>query len=90
MRKATGKTRVLLQSLLSEFLFDEAVQMITNHRVIEASDHFVEESSHEEALGYVCRNAAGAQIEKLVFIDLPGCCPMSATDVVGKDLEAGH
>ncbi len=78
------------QSLFGEFLFDEAMQMITNHRVIEASDHFVEESGHEEALGYPCRNAAGAQIEELVFIDLPRRCTVGATDVIGEDFEAGH
>ena len=44
MPKATRKTCVFLQSLCGEFLFDEAVQMITNHRVIEALDHFVEKA----------------------------------------------
>ncbi len=38
--------------------------MITNHRMIEALDHFVEETGDEEALGYFCRNSAGAQIEE--------------------------
>ena len=44
--------------------------MITNHRMIEALDHFVEESGDEEALGDFRGNAAGAQIEELVFINL--------------------
>ena len=57
--------------------------MITNHRVIEASDHFVEESGHKEALGYLCRNAAGAQIEEFLGLDLPACCSVCAADVVG-------
>ena len=73
------------QSLFGEFFFDEAMQMITNHRVIEASDHFVEESGDEEALGYLCRNAAGAQIEEFVLVDLTGCRAVSATDVVSED-----
>ena len=38
---------LLPQSLCSEFLFDEAVQVITNCRVIEALDHFVEESGDD-------------------------------------------
>ena len=83
MPKTTRKTRVLLQSLCSKFLFDEAVQMSTNHRMIEALDHFVEESGDEEALGYVCRNAAGAQIEEFVLVDLARGRAVSATDVVG-------
>ena len=69
MPKTTRKTRAP-QSLCGELLFDEAVQMITNHRMIEALDHFVEESGNEEALGDFCGDAAGAQIEEFVFIDL--------------------
>ena len=57
--------------------------MITNHRMIEALDHFVEESGDEEALGDFCGNAAGAQIEEFVFVDLARGCAVCATDVVG-------
>ena len=57
--------------------------MITNHRVIKALDHFVEESSDEEALGDLCGNAAGSQIEEFVLIDLAGGRAVGATDVVG-------
>src|SRR6476660_1720421 len=89
MPKTTRKTRAP-QSLCGEFLFDEAVQMITNRWVIEALNHFVEESGDEEALGHVCRNAAGAQIEELVLVDLARGRAVGATDVVGEDFEAGH
>jgi hypothetical protein len=44
--------------------------MITNYAIIEAFDDFVQESGDEEALGNFCGNAARAQIEKFVFIDL--------------------
>ena len=64
--------------------------MITNHRVIEPLDHFVEESGDEEALGDSCGNPAGAQIEKFVFVDLARGCTVGATDVVGENLQAGH
>ena len=64
--------------------------MITNHRVIEALDHFVEESGDEEALGDSCGNPAGAQIEKFVFVDLARGCAVGATDVVSKNFEARH
>ena len=59
--------------------------MITNHRVIEALDNLVEKSSDEEALSYVCRNAAGAQIEEFVFVDLAGGRAVGATDIIGED-----
>ena len=81
MPKTTRKTRAA-QSLCGELLFDEAVQMITNHRMIEALDHFVEESGNEEALGDFRGNSARPQIEKLIFVDLAGRCAVSATDVV--------
>jgi len=73
-----------------EFLFDEAVQMITNHRVIEALDHFVEESGDDEALRDLYGNAARAQIEEFVFVDLAGRCTVRATDVVGENFEPRH
>ena len=82
MPKATRTTRVP-QSLYGELLFDEAVQMITNHRMIEALDHFVEESGDEEALGDFRGNAAGAQIKEFVFVDLARGCAVCAADVVG-------
>ena len=66
------------------------MQMIADRRVIEALDDFVEESGDEEALGYVCRNAAAAQIEEFVFVDLARGCAVGATDVIGEDFEAGH
>ena len=34
-------------SLRSEFFFDEPMQMIANHRMIEALDYFVKESGYE-------------------------------------------
>ena len=89
MPKTTRAARAP-QSLYGELLFDEAVQMITNHRMIEALDHFVEESGDEEALGDFYGNAAGAQIEELVIIDLPGRCAVGATDVIGQNFETWH
>src|SRR4029453_11395256 len=79
-----------LQSLCGEFFFDEAVQMIANHRVIEAWVDFVQKAGDEKTLGNFGGDAAGAQIEKFVFIDLTGGRPVCATDVVGENFEAGH
>ena len=64
------RRRMCSLRLCDEFLFDQAVQMITNHRVIEALNYFVEESGDEQALGDFCGNAAGAQIKQFILIDL--------------------
>ena len=64
--------------------------MIADHWVIEALDHFVEESGDEEALSDFRGNPARPQIEKLIFVDLARGCAMGATDVIGEDFEAGH
>src|SRR5438128_9292349 len=58
--------------------------------MIEALDDFIQKSSHNETLGDRNWNTAGAQIEKLVFVDLTGSRPVGATDVVGENFEAGH
>src|SRR5262245_35950378 len=76
------RRRMCSLRLCSEFIFDETMQMVTNHRMIEALDYFVEESRDKEALGDFCRNATGAQIEQLVLLDLPRGRAVSATDVV--------
>ena len=64
--------------------------MITDRRVIEALDYFVEESGDEEALGDFCGNAASAQIKKFVFVDLTGGRAVGAADVVSEDFETWH
>ena len=61
------------------------MQMLSYHWMIETLDDFVQKAGDEQALGYVCRNAAGAQIEELVFVDLARRCAVGATDVVGED-----
>ena len=66
------------------------MQMIANHRMIEALDYFVKESGDQEALGDFCGNAAGTKVKKFVFVDLAGGCTVGATDVVGKNFEARH
>jgi hypothetical protein len=58
--------------------------------MIETLDDFIQKSSHNETLGDRNWNTAGAQVEKLVFVDLPGSRPVGATDVVGENFEAGH
>src|SRR5947208_13175905 len=58
--------------------------------MIEALDDFIQKSSHNETLGDRNWNTAGAQIEKLVFVDLTGSRPVGATDVVGENFEARH
>ena len=90
MPKATCKARVLLQKLHCEFSFDEAVQMISYRWMIETLDDFVQKAGDKEALGDLCGNAASAQIEEFVFINLAGRCAMSATDVVGEDFQSRH
>jgi hypothetical protein len=64
--------------------------MITNRRVIETLDHFVEKSGNEEPLANRCWNAAGAKIKELVFVDLSGSCAVSATDIICENFQAGH
>jgi hypothetical protein len=83
-----GKCGVL--SLRSEFLFDETMQMITDCRVIQPFDHFIEEGGDKKALGDFCRDAAGAQIKQLVFFNLTGSGTVGATDVVGENFQARH
>ena len=58
--------------------------------MIEALDDFIQKSGHNETLGDGNWNTAGAQVEKLVFIDLPGSRPVGAADVVGENFEARH
>src|SRR5580704_7226634 len=58
--------------------------------MIEALDDFIQKASHNETLGDRNWNTAGAQVEKLVFVDLPGSRPVGAAHVVGEDFEAGH
>src|SRR5438093_6022492 len=58
--------------------------------MIEALDDFIQKSSHNETLGDRNWNTAGAQIEKLVFVDLTGSRPVGATDVVGENFEARY
>ena len=89
MGKATREA-CASQSLSGEFLFDQAVQMTTNRRMIEALDHFVEESGDEKTLGNFCGDASGAQIEEFIFVGLSGSRAMGATDIVGQDFETGH
>src|SRR5262245_28478709 len=64
--------------------------MLTDRRVIEALDDFVEESGDEEALANFGWDAAGAKVKELVFFDLAGGRAVGATDVVGENFEAGH
>ena len=69
MPKATRKTRAP-EGLCTELLFYEAVQMISYRWMIETPDDFVQKAGNEEALSYICRNAARAQIEEFIFVDL--------------------
>ena len=64
--------------------------MLTDGLLIEALNNFVEKAGDQQALGHFRGNAARAQIEKFVFVDLTGSCAVGATDVVGEDFEAGH
>jgi hypothetical protein len=58
--------------------------------MIEALDYFVQKAAHNEALSNRDGDTAGAQIEKLVFINLAGSRSVGATDVVGENFQAGH
>ena len=44
--------------------------MISYRWMIETPDDFVQKAGNEEALSYICRNAARAQIEEFIFVDL--------------------
>src|SRR5205823_12206156 len=47
-------------------------------------------SADDEALGDRDGNAAGAQVKKLVFVDLSGGGAVGATHVVSENFKAGH
>ena len=64
--------------------------MFADRRLIEALDDFVQETGDDEALGDWSRNAAGAEIEEFVLVDLTGGGAVGAPDVVGQNFEAGH
>ena len=44
--------------------------MISYRWMIETPDDLVQKAGNEEALSYICRNAARAQIEEFIFVDL--------------------
>ncbi len=46
------------------------MQVLTDGLVIKALNDFVEKASDEKPLGDVCGNAAGAQVEEFLLIDL--------------------
>jgi hypothetical protein len=77
-------------AIFRKFLLDQPVQMFGYRWMVEALDDFIKKASHNEALGDWDGNTAGAQVEKLVFVDLPGSRPVGAADVVGENFEAGH
>jgi hypothetical protein len=64
--------------------------MLSNRWMLEALDDFVQKASHNEALGNGNRNAAGAEIEEFVLIDLPRSRAVGAADVIGEDFQTGH
>ena len=64
--------------------------MVTDRGMIEALDHFGQETGDNKALRSFNWNPACPEIEKFVFIDLPTGGAVTATDVVGQDFEAGH
>jgi hypothetical protein len=87
-RKGNLKRRP--QRLAGELLFDQLMQIRRDIRLIEALNDFVQETGNDEALGDVDRNAAGAEIEEFVFVDLARGGAVRATDVVSQNFEAGH
>src|SRR5262245_49449732 len=64
--------------------------MLRYCRMIEALDDFVQKTGDNETLCHRDRNTPSAKIEKLVFVDLTGSGPVSATDVVGENFETRH
>ena len=64
--------------------------MRSDRGLIEALDDFGEESGDDEALGDFDRDAAGAEVEEFVFVDLAAGGAVSAPNVVGHDFQAGH
>ena len=76
--------------LVSEFFLDQLLKRVFDCRLIEASNDFVQETADDEALGDRDWNAAAAEVEEFVFVDLTGGGAVGATDVVGQNFEAGH
>ena len=66
------------------------MQVRRNCGLIEALDDFVQETGDDEVLGDLHRNAAGAEIEEFVLVDLAAGSAMAATNVVGQNFEPGH
>jgi hypothetical protein len=64
--------------------------MISDRRVIEALDDFIQKAGYNETLGHWDGNTARAQIKKFVFVDLTGRCAVGATAVVGENFQAGR
>jgi hypothetical protein len=52
--------------------------MLSYCRMIEALDDFVQKAGDNKAQGDRDGNAASAQIEKFVFVDLTGSCAVAA------------
>jgi hypothetical protein len=77
-------------AVFRKFLPDQPVQMFRYRWMIEALDDFVQKASHNETLGDRNGNAAGAQVQELVLVDLPRRRTMGATDVVGENFETRH
>ena len=87
---ALGNNWAPSQSLRSEFFFDQSLQMRCYRTVIEPFYDFIEETSDYEALSNFRGNAARAQIEEFILIDLAGSCAVGATDVIGENFQARH
>ncbi|HEY0548808.1 MAG TPA: hypothetical protein VGF13_04345 [Verrucomicrobiae bacterium] len=64
--------------------------MLGNRRLIQALDHFAQETGNQEALGGLCRYATGTEIKHLVFVDLSRRGAVRTTDVIRQNFKAGH
>src|SRR4030095_6674980 len=84
------RSRVRCQRSGSKFLLDQSVQVLGDRWIVEALDNFVQKTRDNETLRHWDGDTSGAQVEELVFIDLPGRCAVGATDVVRENFEAGH
>ena len=80
----------MLLLLVSELFLDQLLKRVFDCRLIETSNDFVQETADDEALGDRDWNAAAAEVEEFVFVDLTGGGAVGATDVVGQNFEAGH
>ncbi len=75
---------------VGEFFFDELFEAFLKGFIADAGDHVFKEAEHEKSVCLLGRDAAGAQVEELLRLDLAGGGAMGAFHVVVQNFQAGE